>query len=133
MTNLEIELHTRKQEKELWVDIRISNQRETLVLIRKSDERISQLFEETFEIRESGNGSLIPYTGPLVKRRAYTLADFEPLNPGEFIKKTIRIDNAYALSEAKTSYRIRGHLLLWEREKSAAGAVTTKWHAFTWP
>lgn len=133
MTNLEIELHTRRQEKELWVDIRISNQRDTPVWIRKSDEIISQLFEETFEIRESGDGSLIPYTGPLVKRRAYTLADFEPLNPGEFIKKTIRIDNAYALSEAKTSYRIRGHLLLWEREKSATGAVTTKWQAFTWP
>lgn len=133
MTNPEIELHTRKQQNELWIDISIFNQRGAPVLIEKSDGRISQLFEEAFEVHETRNDSLVPYIGAVTKKKAYTLADFERLNPGGNMKKTIRIDNAYALSVDTTSYRIRWRLLVWEHEENAVGTVTTEWQSFSWP
>lgn len=132
MKNLTIELHPRQQSKELWMDIAVSNQGEAPVLLEKSDSIMPLLFEEAFEIQKTSDGSPISYTGPMAKRKALTINDFSPLNPGETLRKAIRLDNVYAFDDEASTYQARWYLLLWDHEKNGVGTLTSEWSAFSW-
>lgn len=127
MKDLAFELHERKQNDELWIDVTVSNQGEVSILIEKSDRTIPLLSEEAFEVRKARDDAPVSYIGPMAKRKVQTVADFEPLKPGGAVRKSIRLDNTYAFDDGSSTYRIRWYLLVWDHEENGAGTVASQW------
>lgn len=88
------------------VRVTIENHGERTVWVPREVAADEELMGKRFDLREAKSGKEVMYTGPMVKRGAYTAADYLAVKPHTMHLNTIDITRAYAFQKGQ-SYEIR--------------------------
>jgi hypothetical protein len=75
---------------------------------------------------------MVPYLGPTAKHRAFTKADFFPLEPGETSRREILIQDRYDFPEGQKAYRANFSYLYWNVQTREAVFRSLKSEKFSY-
>lgn len=88
------------------VRVTIENHGEQAIWVPREVAAEEELMGKRFELREAQGGKEVPYAGPMVKRAAYTAADYLEVKPHTMHLNTVDITRAYAFRKGTHAYDI---------------------------
>lgn len=88
------------------VRVTIENHGEQTIWVPREVAADDELMGKRFDVRDARSGKEVTYTGPMVKRGAYTAADYLAVEPHTMHLNTLDITHAYAFEKGRT-YEIR--------------------------
>lgn len=103
-----LEVETRNGK--VWVQLIVQNNGDTTVYVPREVAAGDKLTGRRFDLREVNKGKVgktLDYTGMMVKRGAFTAADYQAVAPKTMHMNTIDITPAYAFRKGKHDYEIR--------------------------
>lgn len=89
------------------VRVMIENHGEATIWVPREVAAEDALTGKRFDLREAKGGKEVAYAGPMVKRAAYTAADYLEVKPHTMHLNTIDITPAYAFAKGARAYEIR--------------------------